>query len=285
MADQLVQALDALLADKDPRSAGKLVALVDAVANGTKTLDDLKETEAAVRSLVAKRLPAGVPDVPGLRDALRSLGDADLTAAGVTRTVSLGPGLIAVAVPAAVVKVPSPPAVHVIALVPSPTGSLGLGAPGLSGGGALAVSAERLAGALGVGVGPLEVLGAAILRAPQGQAASLLVLLSARFSPAVQLGFGFGLNAVGGIVGANRRVDTDRLRRRLADGGAAAALFPQDPVRDAGTLWDALEDFFPVSPGTQVLGPTFALTWLDLPGIGPLVRADLALLLQLPDVK
>ncbi|MBV6701578.1 hypothetical protein KV557_31460 [Kitasatospora aureofaciens] len=284
MADQLVQDLDNALAAAGVHLG--LVNLVDQVAGGSASaLGVLDANRALIRQKAFELLLQAVPNVPGLREALQSVDGTDPSPAGATRTAALGPALVGVTVPTAVVKVPGRADPYVIAPVPSLTGSLGLDAPELSGGGALAVSPERLAGAFGVGVGPLKVLGTALLRVPPGRAASLLVLLSARFAPAVQLGFGFGLSEVGGIVGANRRVATDRLRQRLADGGAAAALFPADPVRDAGTLWEALEEFFPVSPGTQVLGPTFALSWLDLGDAGSLVQADAALLLQLPDAK
>ncbi|MFE5586327.1 DUF6603 domain-containing protein [Kitasatospora sp. NPDC056531] len=286
MADQLVHDLDKALAAAGVRLPFDLVDQVDKVAAGSaQARSDLDGQLSTIRQAAFDLLLKAVPDVPVLRAALQSLQDDVPSPSGAARTAAFGPGLIGVTVAAAVVKVPGQQDPYVISLVPALTGSLSLGAPELSGGGALAVSAERLAGALGVGLGPLEVLGAALLRAPRNGAASLLVLLSARFVPAVQLGLGFGLNAVGGIVGADRRVDTDRLRQRLADGGATAALFPEDPVRDADALFDALEEFFPVSPGTQVLGPTFTLSWLDLGGAGSLVTADAALLLQLPDAK
>ncbi|WP_030231454.1 DUF6603 domain-containing protein [Streptomyces sp. NRRL S-350] len=286
MADQLIRNLDAVVAHAQVMPPGHLASLADAVAAGsTQARSELLAALPAIRQAAFDALLQAVPDVPVLREALQPLRGELPSPSGAVRTAALGPGLIGLTVPAAVVKAPGLPDPDVISLVPSLSGSLDLDVPGLSGGGALSVSAERLAGALGVALGPLEVLGAALVRAPQGGAASLLVLLSARFAPAVQLGFGFGLNAVGGIVGANRRVDTDRLRGRLADGSAAAALFPEDPVRDAGALFDALEEFFPASPGTQVLGPTFTLGWLDLGGTRSLVTADAALLLQLPDAK
>src|SRR5262249_41242785 len=101
-------------------------------------------------------------------------------------------------------------------------------------------------------------------------------------SPPTQLSFGSGLSAVGGVVGINRRIDKDALHARLADGSALDALFPDDPVKGAGTVLATLGAIFQRQPGQHVVGPTFTVTWLDI-GFTTIVRLDLGLLLQLPD--
>ena len=62
---------------------------------------------------------------------------------------------------------------------------------------------------------------------------SLLVVISAEFPP-VQLGLGFMLVGVGGLLGINRTVAVEALRARVEDGRALAVLSPPDPDAQRG---------------------------------------------------
>ena len=79
--------------------------------------------------------------------------------------------------------------------------------------------------------------------------------------PGIQVGFGFALTGVGGLLAVNRRVDVDALRGRLASGTAGRILAPQDPIRNAPALLADLDAVFPVAPGVTVIGPTAQLIW------------------------
>ena len=89
------------------------------------------------------------------------------------------------------------------------------GGKGMPGGGSIV----RLPGDGGYGgtlelpLGPVQVSAAAALAMIDGQP-SFLAILGATFLPPIQLSFGFSLDRVGGIVGVNRRADTDALTRR-----------------------------------------------------------------------
>ena len=107
---------------------------------------------------------------------------------------------------------------------------------------------------------------------------SFLVVLGAAFPPpGIQIGFGFAITGLGGVVGVNRRVDREALAQAVADGSAAALLFPTDPSGQARQVMAALPGIFPNAPGRAVVGPMFQLSW------GRFVSASLALLLELPD--
>ena len=73
-------------------------------------------------------------------------------------------------------------------------------------------------------------------RLPAGPRLRAADALRATF-PAIQIGFGFALTAVGGLLALNRRVDVDALRARLAAGTAGRILAPEDPVRNAPCCW------------------------------------------------
>ena len=73
-----------------------------------------------------------------------------------------------------------------------------------------------------------------LLDAPPGAPGfSLLVIVSAEFPP-VQLGLGFMLVGVGGLLGINRTVAVEALRAGLKTGALGAVLSPPDPKANAG---------------------------------------------------
>jgi hypothetical protein len=104
---------------------------------------------------------------------------------------------------------------------------------------------------------------------------SLLVALGATF-PSVEIGFGFALTGVGGLIALNRRVNVDVLRARLASGTAGRVLAPQDPVHNAPALLADLDAVFPRAAGITVVGPTAQVVWAEL------VHLDVGLFIELP---
>ncbi len=110
---------------------------------------------------------------------------------------------------------------------------------------------------------------------------SIVLVLGVHYSPGLQLGYGFAISGVGGLVGINRRADTDALRERLTSGAAGNVLFSEDPVRNAPEILDDLDALFPPAAGRTVIGPTMELTWLDVAG-SPFLRVDIGVFLDLP---
>ncbi len=107
---------------------------------------------------------------------------------------------------------------------------------------------------------------------------SLFVAIGAQFR-AIQLGLGFTLNGVGGIIGVHRTVKVDVIRAGLRDGSLSSLLFPANPVADAAHLVADLERIFPTEQGRYVFGPTMRIGW----GTPTLITADIGLLIEVPD--
>jgi hypothetical protein len=135
--------------------------------------------------------------------------------------------------------------------------------PVVSGAGALARVGNDLAGALSVEIPPTSASAFGLLSpARDGQPLSFLVLMGATYPPpGVQVGFGFAISGVGGVVGVNRRVDRDALLRAVTDGSAAQLLFPSNPVGAGQAALQALPTVFPPARGSVVAGPMFQLSW------------------------
>lgn len=161
-----------------------------------------------------------------------------------------------------------------------PTGlGLAINAGPITGGGFIGYdpATGRYSGLFQVNAGTIGIGATGLLdtRLPTGPGYALLVLLRATFPP-IEVGFGFALTSVGGLLALNRRVDVDALRARLASGTAGRVLAPEDPVRNAPVLLADLGTAFPVAPGVVVVGPTLQLVWAGL------VRFDVGVFIELP---
>lgn len=146
----------------------------------------------------------------------------------------------------------------------------------ISGGGFLAKVGPDYAGGLelkvmGVGVGAFALFGQA------DGAPSFVGILGIRLPPpGVQIGFGFAISGVGGVIGVNRRTDTDVLREQIASGTSADILFCENPTRNAITVIGQLPRLFPGARGVFLIGPTFRITWLEL------LKLDAGLFIEMP---
>jgi hypothetical protein len=151
----------------------------------------------------------------------------------------------------------------------------------VSGGGYLQRKARaggtQYGGVLQLRLGPVDAKAFGLFVAASGDTAFVAVV-SAEFEPAIELGLGFTLNGVGGIVGHGVTIDTAALAAGLQDGTLARLLFPADPVAAAPQILDTLESVFPLRRDGFVIGPMLALGW----GRPTLVRLDLAVALALP---
>jgi hypothetical protein len=162
-----------------------------------------------------------------------------------------------------------------------PTGiGLAIDALPVTGGGFIAYdpAARRYAGVLELKVGTVGVTAIGLLDARLPDAAAgfaLLVVLQASFPP-IQIGFGFALTGVGGIVALNHNINVDALRSRFAAGTVGRILAPEDPIRNAPALLADLRTVFPVARGITVVGPTARLVWAEL------VHFDVGVFIELP---
>lgn len=164
-------------------------------------------------------------------------------------------------------------------IVPDPDGMLGnhdlrfafkppdayaisLDAAPIEGGGMLAVYEHEYRGALALQFESIGFSAFAILttRLPNGQAGfSFAGSIFGEFS--LPLGYGFFLTGLGGVIGINRRVNTDALREVLFAGRFDNLLFPQDPIANAATILQDMAAILPVQSGQHLVGPVARIGW------------------------
>lgn len=125
----------------------------------------------------------------------------------------------------------------------------------------------------------LNAVGLLTTRMPDGSAGfSLLVSISAEDFPPINLGFGFTLNGVGGLLGVNRTVAVEVLRTGIKNRSLDSVLFPEDPARNAPQIVSDLRTVFPPARGRHVFGPMAIIGW----GTPTALTIELGLVLELP---
>lgn len=125
----------------------------------------------------------------------------------------------------------------------------------------------------------LNAIGIITTQLPDGSSGySLLIVITSEFNP-VQLGLGFTLNGVGGLLGLNRTADVERLRRGLRDKTLDSVLFPQNAITNADRILSDLAQVFPFQADRFIFGPMARIGW----GTPTLITADVGLLIEIPD--
>jgi hypothetical protein len=154
----------------------------------------------------------------------------------------------------------------------------------VAGGGFLYFDSEhgRYAGALELVIADVvsvSAIGLIETKLPDGSDGfSLLVIITADFGTGIQLGFGFTLLAVGGLLGLNRSMLFQAIMDGVRTNAIASVMFPQDVIANAPRIISDLEAFFPAHPGTFLVGPMAKLGW----GEPTLVSVSLGVIIEIP---
>ena len=151
----------------------------------------------------------------------------------------------------------------------------------IKGGGFLSIRDNEYVGALELTFQDLIALKAIAIintKLPDGTPGfALLILVTAEFVP-IQLGFGFTLIGVGGLLALNRRLDTEALRVGVRTGALNSVLFPQDIIANITRIISDIKDIFPIAADHFVLGPMGKLGW----GTPTLLSLEIGVIIDLP---
>lgn len=125
----------------------------------------------------------------------------------------------------------------------------------------------------------LKAIGIITTKMPDGSKGfSLLIIITAEFGTPFQLGYGFTLSGVGGLLGLNRTVRMDLLGEGVKTGAVASVMFPKNVIQNAPRIISDLKKFFPQKQGVFLVGPMAKLGW----GTPNLVTLSLGFILELP---
>ena len=154
----------------------------------------------------------------------------------------------------------------------------------VKGGGYLFIDPERgeYAGALELAlfeVVTIKAVGLISTKMPDGSPGfSLLIIMSVEFGTGIQLGFGFTLIAVGGLLGLNRTMNLQALAEGIRSGAIESVMFPKDVIANAPKIISDLRSFFPAREGTFLIGPMVKLGW----GTPTLVSLAMGIIIEIP---
>lgn len=154
----------------------------------------------------------------------------------------------------------------------------------VTGGGYLYFDFDRgeYAGALELsiaGIVTVKAIGIITTRMPDGSKGfSLLIIITAEFGTGIQLGFGFTLLGVGGLLGLNRTMNLQPLMEGVRSGAINSIMFPQNPVENAARIISDLRIIFPPYEGKFLIGPMARLGW----GTPTLVSISLGIIIEIP---
>ncbi len=125
----------------------------------------------------------------------------------------------------------------------------------------------------------LKAIGLINTKLPGGQPGfALLVIITAEFNPGFQLGFGFTLSGVGGLLGLHRTVLLEPLAQGVRTGAVSRILFPTDIIANAPKVLSDLRAIFPPEQGTFLIGPMAKIGW----GTPTLVTVSLGVIIEIP---
>jgi len=157
-----------------------------------------------------------------------------------------------------------------------------VGSPVVHGGGFLHFNQEKgeYSGILELEIAEkISVKGVGLLstRMPGGgKGYSLVIIIFVEGFTPIQLGFGFALTGIGGLLAINRSFDEEALRAGLKSQALESVMFPADPVRNAAQILSNISGLFPAAAGHYLFGPMVQIGW----GTPALITAEVALVLE-----
>jgi hypothetical protein len=125
----------------------------------------------------------------------------------------------------------------------------------------------------------LKAIGLISTRMPDGSDGfSMLMVLTGEFPGGLQLGFGFKLLGVGGIIGLNRGMRLDTIMEGVRTGAIESVMFPRDVIANAPRILSDLKAFFPPQDGVFLIGPMAKFGW----GTPTLVTGTIGVIIEIP---
>ena len=160
---------------------------------------------------------------------------------------------------------------------------LALDAPPVAGTGFLSYSATdgRYLGAFALTAGDVAISAVGVLdtRLPGGASGYSLLIVASATVPPVELGFGFSLSGIGGLVGVNRTANVPSLQALARAGRLDDLMFPADLIHRAPQVAANLAQQFPAAQGHFIVGPAVQIEW----GTGGMIYADIGVFIELTD--
>jgi hypothetical protein len=108
---------------------------------------------------------------------------------------------------------------------------------------------------------------------------SLLFAIFSQFRTPIQLGAGWKITKIGGLLGINHTVSHDSITAGIKSGILDRIIFPDDIIKNAPSVIASFETVFPVLHGQNIFGPAIQIAY----GTPTLIAANVAVILEFPN--
>ena len=164
-----------------------------------------------------------------------------------------------------------------IDIVPPLGVGLAINGNGVKGGGFISRIENQYSGVIDLDLLGYSIQALAIVRTDPFL--SLLFAIFAQFKTAIQLGAGWKLTKIGGMLGINHTVSHNKIATGIKSGILDKILFPDNVIRDAPSVIANFETVFPVLNGQNIFGPAIQIAY----GTPSLITGDIAVILEFPN--
>ena len=128
----------------------------------------------------------------------------------------------------------------------------------------------------------LKAIGLITTKMPDGSKGfSMVIIITVEFGSGIQLGFGFTLLGVGGLLGLHRTANVEPLKEGVRTGAVNSVMFPQNIVENAPRIISDLRRFFPPHADIFLVGPMAKIGW----GTPPLLSLSMGVIIEFPNVN
>jgi Family of unknown function (DUF6603) len=206
---------------------------------------------------------------------------------GVTGSAKFGPVLISIenlsmAISLEPVQTNQPPGVFAdldfdIDFMP-PTGlGIAINASGVKGGGFIARTENQYSGVIDLDLHGYSVHALVIVKTEPS--VSLFFAIFSEFRTPIQVGAGWKITRIGGMLGINHTVSHNKIATGIKSGVLDKILFPDDIIKNAPTVISNFETVFPVLHEQYIFGPAIQIAY----GTPTLIAGDVAVILEFPN--
>lgn len=137
-----------------------------------------------------------------------------------------------------------------------------------------------------VGVGRLKIkdkitvtiIGVLLTKLPDNEDGYSFLLSISAEGLSTDLGFGFTLTGVGGLVALHRSMNLQALRDGVKNKTLDNIMFPDDPIKDINLIVASLEKVFPIQEGRHTFGLMAQVKW----GIENFITGEIGLMIEVP---
>lgn len=153
---------------------------------------------------------------------------------------------------------------------------LAINANGVRGGGFISRTENQYSGVIDLDLRAYSIQAFVILKTDPS--VSLLFAIFSQFRTPIQLGAGWKITKIGGLIGIDRTVSHSDIASGIKSGILDSILFPDNVIENAPRIISDLERVFPANSGQNLIGPAVRIAY----GTPTLITGDIALILEFP---